>query len=230
MTKLQRWLNASANTLTSKKAYDVLGNVVVGTDARNNPTRYAFTPTCNYAYPTTITNALNQSTLLDYDCNLGKITLSTDPNQVRTRLTYESGMSSLGRLTQVDRAFQRPEQSTTLFTYDDVPGNVSVTTSTTVTAQTLSNQCSANPLLVTSTIYDGLGREAASTMNTGGGKIKATTAYDARGRTSAVSNPFAVDANNMPTESAQLTVTTYDELNRPRRITAPDGRSPATIT
>src|SRR5262249_53707457 len=71
--------------------------------------------------------------------------------------------------------------------------------------------------------YDGLGREAASTMNVAGGQIKTTTTYDARGRTTALSNPFAIGANNVPTETPQLTLTTYDELHRPKRTTAPDG-------
>ena len=223
ITKVYRWLDAAGNRLTSTKAYDVIGNVVVETDARNNPTRYVFNSSCNYAYPTTIINALNQSTLLEYDCNLGKVTLSTDPNQVRTRLTYETGTSGLGRIMQVDRAFQRSEQATTRFAYDDSPGNMSVTTTTTITAQAPANQCAPNPPLVSGTIYDGLGRETASTMNTAAGRIKTTTSYDARGRTAVVSSPFAVDANNMPTETARFTLTVYDELHRAKRITAPDG-------
>ncbi len=226
VTKISRWLNTNGSTLTTKTRYDILGNVTGQTDAKGNSTAYAFNGSCAYGFPNTITNALNQQSTLQYDCNLGKPTLITDANSVSTRYTYETSASELGRLKQIDRAYQKPEEATTTFTYNDTPGAVSVASSLSILAENPPAMCTTNGPIVSTTIYDGLGRESVSAFNIATGKILTARQYDERGRIAKVSNPYAVDTNGnvMPGESAtQYMVTSYDRLSRIVQVTMPDG-------
>src|SRR5262249_23719784 len=123
LTKNIHWLDDNT-AYTSKRKYDILGNVVQEIDAHGNSTYFTFGSSCSYGFATNVKNALTHEVNIDYDCDTGKVTDFTDQNQVKTHYSYEP--SSLGRLVQVDRAYQRAEQATTTFNYVDTPNSVSV--------------------------------------------------------------------------------------------------------
>ncbi len=221
LTKISRWLfdTTPATPLTTRTTYDIAGNVVKVTDPRGYSTTYGFDGSCGYGFPASVTDALHSNTpsFMDYNCNLGTVTLFTDPNGTRTRYSYETSPSSLGRLAQVDRAYGTSLQSTTTFTYDDTPGNVGVTSSLNVSAPNPSAACTPNGPIVTSTAYDGLGRESIVTINSPAGPIQSRRIYDERGRLFKASNP------SVPGESIDFAISRYDPLGRITSLTSPDG-------
>jgi YD repeat-containing protein len=212
LTKVSKWLDTTSEYLADKTKYDILGNVVARTNPKSYSTTYSFNGMCGYGFPTSISNALNHTASLVYDCGLGKATQFTDANGVVTKYTYEPGL--LGRLKQVDRGYSKPERITSVYNYNDTAGSVAVETSVDV-------QTSGDGQNVSTVFYDGLGRESESRQNvdtntcSSGGYVSVQRQYDGRGRLWKVSNP-ACGSNPQ-----DWTVTAYDGLGRPTDITAP---------
>lgn len=73
---------------TNYNVYDT-GEVQQVTDPNGNHTTYDYGPQYYGAYPTTITNALQQSTTYNYDFSTGLLTSITDPNQKQTGYQYD---------------------------------------------------------------------------------------------------------------------------------------------
>ncbi|MGH9740233.1 MAG: hypothetical protein ACRD4X_16855, partial [Candidatus Acidiferrales bacterium] len=90
LTSVSQWLNTNDSWLISKNTYFDTGMVDVATDAKGNPTTHAYSSTYAGAYPTTVTNALNQQTNYTYDPNSGQVTSVEDANQRTTSYTYDS--------------------------------------------------------------------------------------------------------------------------------------------
>jgi len=211
LTKTSKWLNTTGSYLVDKATYDILGNVVQTTDPRSYSTTYTFDGTCGYSLPTTITNALNQSASLLYDCGLGQPSQYQDPNLVITKYTYESNL--LRRLKQVDRAFGTTEQTTTVYKYIDTPGAVAVEADQDVTT-------TGDGLNVSKTLYDGLGRLTQTQLTSDPeGTDYVDTTYDARGRVYSVSNPHRSAASS----TDGTTYHYYDALGRSCVVVPPDG-------
>jgi len=96
LTEVSQYLNTTNSWVYSSNTYFDTGMVNVAYDGKNNPTTYAYSSTYAGAYPTTITNALNQSTTYAYDANSGQVTSVTDPNNQATSYTYDSMMRPAG--------------------------------------------------------------------------------------------------------------------------------------
>jgi RHS repeat-associated protein len=82
--------------VTSAYQYDAYGNLAAEQDPRRFGTASFFDPTY-HLYPEAITNAVLQTTSLDWDTVLGQVTAVTDPNGARTGYGYDQ----FGRLTSV---------------------------------------------------------------------------------------------------------------------------------
>jgi hypothetical protein len=178
---------ATCTSPATSYTYDAYGNVLTITDGRNNKTSIDYTDSYSSggggntnALPTKITNALNQSTLLQYDYNTGKATQVTDPNGVETAYHYND---LLERVTQVVHGQGTTAENQTNYKYPSV-------TETDIYQDQKQN---ADPAaLRTESLYDGFGRPTESRQydsSCGSGYIFTKSTYDALGRVATTTNP-----------------------------------------
>ena len=205
-TAVQRWLSGSTTDTFTYQKYDIAGNIVEAIDANGNSTTIDYDSAgAKWAFPTTITNPLSQTTVLSYDPDLGRVHTITDSNSKVTTLAYSD---ALDRLTSASRA----SLLTTTFAYPDA---VTVQTNADVSAP-------GDGLNKRVVLYDGLGREKESRQYVDTNTCVATDAYvkvqkqyDAMGRLKSVSNPVCASA------TPDLTSTSYDALGRVTDVVAP---------
>jgi RHS repeat-associated protein len=201
-TTVTTYTNPSGGTgpVTSHNYYDDLGNLTKVTDPNNNPTAYSYASTFGYAYPTTVTNALNQSNTYNYNSYTGRLMSSTDPNNQQTTYTYDAML----RLSQINS----PDGGQTVWTYTSA-------TSTTATTKMNSSQN-----IVTSALLDGLGRSKENQLNSDPeGVVYQDTSYDPLGRIYTASNPYRTTSD--PTYG--ITTYRYDTLGRTTSVILQDG-------
>jgi RHS repeat-associated protein len=230
-TTTSRWLDYPTSTWIAAHAqYDQCGSVRKTWDARDtsllNPTQIEYSATYDYAYPTTTSSAVPDSSGVHgsttslvatsvYDFNTGLVTSTTDANSKTTNFEYND---SLNRPTKVSR----PDGGWTSTSYGDTPGNLYVHT------QTLQQSSPTQQLIEGYGYFDNLGRSVRSFAYDGTGStpwIVVDTYYDSLGRVSNVSNPYRVSApsGSVPLTCSTCSTTEYDSLGRVFRITTPDG-------
>jgi YD repeat-containing protein len=129
--------------------------------------------------------------------NLGKPTQATDINGKSSTYDYTD---SLDRLKSV----VRPDTGRTIYTYADTPGSVSLLTAV--------DKDGADGLIQSTLFYDGLGRKIETSQAAPEGPIPVFYTYDYKGRQATVSKPG---------DSALVTTSAYDGLDRVTSITAP---------
>ncbi|HEY2019269.1 MAG TPA: hypothetical protein VGH38_37435, partial [Bryobacteraceae bacterium] len=203
---------------TATNTYNILGDLVLTKDGNLNPTQFDYTDVWNdascistpvYAYPTTVTNALNQVTQNTYNSCDGSLASTKDQNDINAGRNGTVYMyDGLQRITNI----ALPDGGNTQVCYgvsSCYGGNlVPEVITTTITA-------TPNPSQVSTTTLDGLGR-----VSTVVGANGATTQseYDALGRLSSVTNPSlgSTDSTNGTTKYF------YDALGRPTVQTQPD--------
>jgi RHS repeat-associated protein len=195
------WLNGGTSPQTHTNWYDT-GEPHIDLDAKSNPTTMTYQ--CSGTFPYQKTNALNQTTTYGYDCNRGLLTSVQDPNDLAagrpgTQYVYNSSDD----VTQISY----PDGGSVTGNYNSyaVPLNISTTT-----------LASPDPSIMSSVVYDGLGRPATSTAPNGAMTV---TTYDGVGNTSSVSNPHF--SSSSATDGT--TYYTYDALGRKKIQTQPDG-------
>jgi YD repeat-containing protein len=160
-----------------------------------------------FAFPTSVTNALNQTTSATYGYNAGKPASTRDANGAVTTYDYTDPLQRLIQETY-------PLGNYDWFQYGDTPSQMYVFKASSMTT-TRSISCDPSQLQVR-TYYDGLGRTTSSQEYGPNGWISTDQTYDGLGRPYQVSNPYESGAD-------AWTTTTYDVLNRPLRVTRPDG-------
>jgi YD repeat-containing protein len=108
-TTTSRWLNTTNSYLLTHATYDKFGNVRTTIDAKGNQSSVDCSSNYQYAYPTTRTTAIPDSTgaygsntalsaTTSYDFNIGLVLSQTDVNGQQTSMAYND---ALNRLTQV---------------------------------------------------------------------------------------------------------------------------------
>jgi YD repeat-containing protein len=212
-TKVKRWLNPGNQWLETRRTYDEAGNVLTETDPRNHATTIGYAdaydgtqpPGPTFAFPTTVTNALSHAVSRRYDYATGQVTRFTDANGVETTFSYED---PLDRLRTVVRASGHADARVrTTHTYDDaLPG---VTTSS-------DQYLEYDQRLVSTVVFDGLGRQIKTRTQTGSGTIEVWREYDGVDRVRRVSQPGLGGPG-------AYTATGYDTLDRVVTVTHPDG-------
>jgi len=211
--------------------YDVAGNVVKTIDSLGNqstieyPDRFGSpdgeaqsnsspsnlsSPVLKYTYafPTRVTNALGQISFNQFDYYLGQSVDNEDINGVVSSASYSDLMD---RPTQVILG-NNPSanaKSQTTFEYND--------NTRTVTRRSAKETWN-DGLLVTESLYDGLGRVIEQkNYETASSYIVTQTQYDAAGRPFKFSNPY-----RPLSEGAKWTIQTFDPLGRLISVMTPD--------
>ena len=221
-TRQSAWFvtaGVEGTTLDTYRQYDVAGNVVKVVDPLQHSTAVAYSNAFANAFPTTVTNALNQSVSTGYDFNTGKPISFTGPNGSTEQITYTYS-DPLDRLTQVNF----PASGVTQFAYCDSGGGTSCVPGNSVTKTITQNSCGISNSIVSDSVYDGLGRVIATHAKEESGTILVQTTFDAMGRTSSVSNPTRAAV------ATDFTYTTYDSLSRVKTVTAPSDTSAHFVT
>lgn len=216
-------------------AYDETGQVVSRTDANGNSTTYSYadnffsTDTGGFtntggsppsgmvtnAYLTKITrpvtNGVNHIEKFSYGFNNGELTKTVDENSQTTTYQYNE---SLGQPTQTNF----PDGGQVSVSYNDVPLQPTVTTSTLITS-------SLN--LASVVVSDGLGHQIQTQTTTDpDGTDYADVKYDGTGKVWEKSNPHRSGSST----TDGTTTNYYDALGRVCLVVPPDGTFPSGAT
>jgi RHS repeat-associated protein len=202
-TTVSRYLNTTGTYLNTTSTFFDTGMADVVKDPNSNPTTYGYSSTYAGALPTSVTNALNQTTTYGYDFNTGLETSTTDPNNQTTSYTYDDMLRTTG--------ISYPDGGQTTFSYP---------TATEVKFTELIDN-SGNERTSYMEV-DGLGRKAreASTNGESTPYDEMDTCYDGNGRVSFTSylyqdsGPFSATRCSKPGDSFA-----YDGLSRTKTTT-----------
>jgi RHS repeat-associated protein len=219
-TTRHQWLNTISNYLVTTNLYNSTGQLVSTTDPNSNPaTTYGYsssscTSGTGYAGtgPTSVTNALSQTTSSCYDLNTGVLLSTTDANSQTTT----NSIDDMRRVTQINY----PDGGEVTYTYTDTTPNPYVVFTKKITSSMNFTEQGT---------MDGLGRliqtkTTVPSSTCSGGYAYADTTYDNEGRQFSVSNPYCTTGD--PTYG--LTRTYYDPLDRPISVVEQDGSAVST--
>jgi YD repeat-containing protein len=222
---------------TTKYTWWDTGLLDVKTDPNNNPTTYSYNDTpypssfsttnydydckgagpihSDYAYLTSVTDALGYTKNFAWDYCSGLLTKATDEN---SKTTYYQYSDLLGRLTQV----YYPDNPSTPTSggnpsinvaYIDSPYSPSTNctpNSTGTPNYTVTTLSTPNPSAVKETAFDGMGHALRTILTSDpSGADCVDTTYDGLGRVASVTNPYR--AGDSP---VGVTKYTYDALGR----------------
>jgi RHS repeat-associated protein len=183
LTTIKRYKDAN-NYTTEHLHYDSVGNVVEKVDPLGYSTVIDYTDDYTdstdhhtFAYPTVVTNALNQSTHATYNYDTGLPVQTTDLRGYSTTTTYDL----MNRVTSITE----PNGKQTTYTYDDTNR---------ITTKEVTVDGSGNKGRV-KTYFDGLYRVIQTRTNDPEGEFAVDTTYDALGRAAKVSNPYRVSGS-----------------------------------
>jgi YD repeat-containing protein len=223
-TVISQMTGSGTFVATKTNYYNILGEIVKSVDANGNATTFDHTDSWNdascisvpeFAYPTTVTNALGQQSKTVYNSCDGSIYSVQDQNDInasRTGIVYT--YDGLQRVTNASF----PDGGDTAVCYG-TPNCYSgplipevITTAVTATP---------SPSQISSTTLDGLGRTVTTKASN---NATVTTAYDSRGRVHTVSNPYFSTSDL----TYGLTTYAYDALNRTTSQVDSDGTNKQT--
>jgi RHS repeat-associated protein len=231
LTSMHRWLNTTGTYLVSSNVYTSNGLVTSSFDPNNNKTSYGYAPSscpANSGYagsgPTSVTNALTQTTSNCYDLTAGLLVSTTDPNSLTTSYAYDNMLRTL----QIDN----PDGGQALFCYTDTGTETNGGTcskSSPPYEVTISEKISSSAKRLSYLIVDGVGRQIRQAVTNGETSPydEADTCYDGDGRVRFKSYPFQ-DSGPFSTSrycaSPELGDTfTYEGLSRTTKVTHSDG-------
>jgi thermitase len=218
-------INNANSALTTRIGYDTDGSIIFSRDPLNHQASFSYADSFSdnitrntFAYPTTITDPDNFSSIAKYNYDLGLVTQTQTPppaGQTQGAIqTFE--YDATGRLSKVNNinngAYRR-------WVYDP-SGYVS----------TFDTIQSGSPEAYSVTVYDGAGRVRATggdNPNSVGGYRGQFTLYDVMGRVSQTSNPAEINGGWVPVNDDAAgwvwTQQAYDWKGRPTTTTNPDG-------
>jgi RHS repeat-associated protein len=209
-TSVNRWLNTTGTSLKTSAVYNSNGTTQSSTDPKLNVTKYLYvSPGYAGSGPTSMTNALNQTTSYLYDFNSGLLTSITDPNLQPTTFTYDS-MWRVASISYPDTGLDTITHQESSFPF----------------TATLTKRITPSLNYVMTNTFDGLGRVSQSEIASDpDGPTYTATVYDALGRKGTVYNPTRCNPPTANCGEATWGYTTYayDALNRTTLVTEPDG-------
>jgi RHS repeat-associated protein len=196
LTSVSKWLNTGSSPIVSYTNWYDTGVVYQSIDPLSHTTTYAYSGTFAGAYPTTVTNALNQSATKNYDFNTGLPTSATDLNNLATTYSYDSML----RVSQVNHP-------------DGGQDNITRQETTLPLTATLTSRINPSQSKIETDVFDGLGRITQHQLSDNSqGTIYTDTTYDALGRVATVSNPYRTGTDI--TTTAGIKTYGYDALSR----------------
>ena len=172
--------------LASTSANDNYGRVTSATDANNNTTLTAYTPSSGGPVTaTTVTNAKQQATMTTVETAYGQPVMVTDPNGRNTVTSYDAlGRKAAVWLANRDSTKDSPNQRFSYAYHDDAPTVVTISALGPNGNYTTSNE-----------LYDGLLRlRQVQQPAPGGGRLLIDTRYDTQGRQFRTTKPYFNDA------------------------------------
>jgi YD repeat-containing protein len=204
-TSVKEVVDGSGAKLIWGIAYNSQGMPFTATDPRSNATITTYDTTglfpSKVQQPTT--NGVCHIDYYSYDANTGQLLYHTDQNGSSaddtahtTTYTYND---PLNRITQINYPL-----GVVGFSYDD----------STLTVQKMTT-ATPDPTIITSQVFDGLGRPS---VTTGANGATSETTYDALSRVVSATNPHLTSSS----KTDGTTTYTYDPLNRKLRETHPD--------
>ena len=209
LTSVARWLNTTGGYLTSTIHYFNTGEIQTATDPKLNNITYAYSSAYAGSLPTTVTNALNQTSTYGYDFNIGKLTSAEDPNNQTTSYTYDN-MFRLATASYPDGGSASITHQETTFPF----------------SATLTKSITSSLNYVTTNNFDGLGQVSQSQLTSDAPSTTySVTQYDALGRKGTVYNPTRCNppTTNCGESTWGSTLYAYDGLSRVTQVTQPDG-------
>ncbi|HEU4837636.1 MAG TPA: hypothetical protein VFS90_24615, partial [Pyrinomonadaceae bacterium] len=228
VTAVSRWdvddINNAAKRLTSYTNYYNTGTPISTTDPAGHQSSIAYGDSFSdglnrntFAFPTTITDADNFSSYVQYNFDFGAMTRTQSPtpadqSQGAIQTMSYNNLGQLERITTTNNgAYKR-------FWYG---------ADYTASYATVNNVADETYVIA---VVDGLGRVIGAASNhpgSHGGYSLVNTNYDQMGRATKVSNPTEVNSSWVPDGDDQAgfyyTQQTYDWKGRPRITTNPDG-------
>ena len=233
-TGISKWRNTDGTWLTTNIQYDDAGNVIASRDPNGNLTQFDYTDSwisiagttggnaCapsgqGKAFPTRVTNALNQITTHAYYSCTGALGSTTDPNNLTAWSVYDL----FGRTVQV----HAPDGGQTTNCYTDT-GGTGCQPSAPPFRLVTTKSISASVNEIATTVFDGLARLTQTQLNSDpDGPTYVDTTYDALGRKYTVSNPYRTGSDPGPTNG--VTTFLYDALGRTCLVVPPDSTPPS---
>ncbi|MGN7127662.1 toxin TcdB middle/N-terminal domain-containing protein, partial [Methylorubrum thiocyanatum] len=203
-TQIRRWRDTAGDWVSAAREYDAFGNLVAETDEVGATTRYTYDPGFN-VFVVATTNALGQATATGWNVPCEQPETQTDLNGGVTTWTYD-GLCRRSRVT-------RPGGDFTGWLYVDIgqPDRQYV-------RETRPAPNDAPGEIHAITDIDGLGR-IWRTRGRGPGEqdIHVDRVFDGRGNLTTETLPYYYGAPSYGVTTA------YDALDRPVRLTQPDG-------
>jgi YD repeat-containing protein len=227
MTAIKKWRNWDGSWITSQMQYDDAGNKIKDIDPNGNITSYSYADawlngSCAsagggaVAYPTTVTNAMGQSTTELYNSCTGTAGIKTDANGQSTSYSYDTS----DRVVDVLYPETYPGTAThaeTKTCYSDSKSCQGATASSNYVL--VSSNITPSLWAISETDLDGIGRKTAQkTLSDPYGAMEVDTSYDMMERLQSVSNPYRPSAGG----TTGSTTYTYDGLSRQLTETTPD--------
>jgi RHS repeat-associated protein len=187
--------------ITKNFTYDSTGNLLTAQLNCCQTKTWVYSTTTHYAYPDSVTSGTSSpqlTTAATYDLNMGLVLTTTDPNSLKTTLTYDN----MGRTLTA----QVGSLPATNYTYTD-SGTWSVKVCSPV--QGTNTACQKS-------ILDNQGRTATTQLLDGSGTLYSATdtQYDALGRPYKTSNPYTGSVG-------YWTQTNFDAMGRTVKTTLP---------
>lgn len=215
--------NNTAQYLDTVYGYNTTGSVISKTDPlwRTSSISYtdSFSDSVNrntFAYPTTVTDADNFSSTVQYNYDFGAVTRAQDPKGAVQTTTYDSA-------ARIDRVTNVTSGGYVRYVYES-GGASSGAIKTFTTIQNGAGEAYAI------NYFDGLGNvraSAADNPNSSGGWTAQLIFYNVLGRESQRTNPAEINGSWVPSGDDAAgwssTYQTYDWQGRPLLTTNPDG-------
>jgi RHS repeat-associated protein len=201
-------INYPVASLTSHFTYYDTGSPNTSQDVNGATTTFNYssnTASCQMAFPTSVSEPLNMSKSLTWNCTGGIATQATDENGQTVSTSY------------TDADFWRPASAT---------DQTSATTSFTYAGQTafesILNFNSGNSTADRLATFDSLGRPHVQQTRQSPGATtfdSVESDYDVVGRPNRTTLPYSASAGQTTSPTAPSVVTTYDALSRPLTVT-----------
>lgn len=215
LTREEHFLDSGENPVTTYR-YDSYGNRIETIDPEGRATKVEYDADY-HAFPVRVTNAKGQVTERQFDPAIGKPVLERDPNGAETVYVYDN----FKRLMKVVKP-----GDTLAFPTTEINYNLDGSAPENVTVKAREQAGTANTLDTIQSV-DGLGRviQTRAEYQNPASQIVVDTFHDAMGRESGRSLPYLATASvgySAPLATPK-TVTEYDPIGRPLKVTNPDG-------